>query len=381
MLTDLAESLVTDFEVVVVTSAKLYQDPTVILQADEVLDRVTVRRIRTTRFGRANLWRRAIDYASFYVGMLWWLMRHVRKGDLVVLMTDPPLMPLMSTAIIRARGGQVVNWLQDIYPEIAERLGAFPGPAWLANLVRGWRNQGLRKAVMNVALGPSMQRYLAENQVLNVQVIPNWADDQAVTPLGHKNNPLREDWGLEGQFAVVYSGNFGRAHRFEALVDAAELLRKDTNISFVLVGEGAALDDVYNDVQARGLHNVRFEPYQARDMLPFSLGAADVHLVSLHHLMEGLVFPSKLYGVLAAGRPSIFLGDEDSDIARVVRDNDIGEVVPPDDGAVLASAIRRLAADPEHCRAMGNRARQLCDSDFSKEMSLAHWNQLFLNLA
>lgn len=381
ILTDLAELLASEsFEVLVVASASLYQDSSVRLPSSETVGGVQVSRIKTTRFGRANLWYRAIDYASFYVGMLWWLVRNISRGDHVMLMTDPPLMSLVATRVIHIKGGKVINWLQDIYPEIAMRLGAFPGPAWLSHIVERWRNRSLRKAVINVALGPSMKRFLAGQQVENVQIIPNWSDDEAVIPLQHADNPLRVDWQLEDRFCVVYSGNFGRVHRFESLVDAADLLRHEEHIRFVLIGEGAALDDIYGDVELRGLKNVRFEPYQARDQLRYSLGAADVHLVSLHHLMEGLVFPSKLYGVLAAGRPLIFLGSEDGDIAELVKKKEIGMVVPPDDGARLADAICKLAGDPEWNAAMGVRARELCDARFSRAHSLLVWKKMLLDI-
>jgi glycosyltransferase involved in cell wall biosynthesis len=339
-----------------------------------------VKRIRTTRFGRTRLWRRSFDYSSFYFGVMWWLLRNVRKGNLVVLMTDPPLMSLFATTVIHFRGGRVVNWLQDIYPEIAERLGAFPGPQWLSRRVRRWRNRSLRNSAMNVALGSAMLQFLTKNRIENVQIIPNWADDERVTPLDHSGNSLRSNWGLQDRFTVGYSGNFGRVHRFEALVDAAAMLHKEEHIQFLLIGEGAALDDIYNDVKKRNLRNVRFEPYQAQDKLCNSLGAADVHLVSLHHEVEGLVFPSKFYGVLAAGRPLIFLGDEGSDIARLVKHHDIGEVVPPEDGARLADSIRKIAADPLRHRGMGERARALCDSQFSRARALNNWKNVLQDL-
>ncbi len=115
-----------------VTSRELYNDPLARLnQRDEYLG-VAILRLNTSRLGRAQLWRRAFDYLTFYLGVMWWLARHIEPGDIVVLMTDPPLLQLINTAIIRIKGGKVINWLQDLFPEIAQRLGAFPGPGWLA---------------------------------------------------------------------------------------------------------------------------------------------------------------------------------------------------------------------------------------------------------
>jgi glycosyltransferase involved in cell wall biosynthesis len=373
MLTDLATSLAAEYSVRVVTSRALYHDPVATLERREEQKGVEILRLNTTRRGRANLSGRALDYVSFYIRVFVYLLRYTRKGDLVVLKTDPPLLSLMNTFAVRIRGGRVVNWLQDIFPEIAIELGAFPRSRLVTGPLKWWRNRTLRAAEVNIVISHSMRALLAGQGVANSHVIPNWADGELIGPLADADSPLRAEWDPGSKFLVGYSGNFGRAHSFDELLEAITLLKECPEFHFVLIGEGAALDKLLEAVERRGLDNVSFEPYQPHDMLRQSLGAIDLHLVTLKEHMEGLVLPSKIYGVLAAGRPIAFIGDEDGEIAGLVRDNDVGFVVGQGDGAELAEGIQELAGQPERLRRMGENARALFDAEFAKPIAMERW--------
>jgi glycosyltransferase involved in cell wall biosynthesis len=297
----------------------------------------------------------------------------VRKGDLVVLKTDPPLLSLLNTAAVRLKGGGVVNWLQDLFPEIAIELGAFPRSRIFSGPLVWWRNCTLRAARTNVVISSRMQAFLAEQGVSNTNVIPNWADGELIRPLAHADNPLRAEWNPENKFLVGYSGNFGRAHSFDALLEAMTLLQVRPEIHFVLIGEGAGLEQLLEAVERRRLRNASFHPYQPHDTLRQSLGAIDLHLVTLKERMEGLVLPSKIYGVMAAGRPIAFVGDKDGEIAQLIRDSEIGITVGHGEGAALAEQIQFLASDPARLRAMGENARALFDREFAKPIAVERW--------
>ena len=136
-----------------------------------------------------------------------------------------------------------------------------------------------------------------------VYVIHNWADDEAIRPVSQFDNPLRHKWQLENKFVVAYSGNLGRAHEFNTLLAASQRLKDHPSIVFVCVGAGYGLDQLRRSVEQRGLDRTfRFFPYQDRSMLKYSLGVADVHWISLKPELEGLIVPSKFYGVAAAGK-------------------------------------------------------------------------------
>jgi len=207
-------------------------------------------------------------------------------------------------------------------------------------------------------------------------VIHNWADGDAIRPVDPDANPLRERWGLRGRFVVGYSGNMGRAHEFETVLGACELLYDDPGIAFLFIGDGSQRRWLERAVRRRGLANVVFEPYQPRSALAESLSAADVHLVSLQPVLEGLIVPSKFYGIAAAGRPMIFLGERDGEIAGLVAASGCGITVAVGEADSLVAAIRALRDDPLRVARMGNAARALLENRFDARHAMRHWEAL-----
>ncbi len=204
-------------------------------------------------------------------------------------------------------------------------------------------------------------------------MIDNWADDETITPRSTETNALRERLGLTDRFVVCYSGNLGRAHEFDTLLAAADDLRLEEAIVFLMIGGGARMVPLQRAVEARALDNFLFLPYQPREDLEDSLAAADVHLVSLLPALEGFIMPSKLYGILAAGRPVIFIGDSDGDTARIIRNAECGITVPVGAGGDLAAVIRRLMREPDARIAMGARARTVLTSSYSRSIAVDRW--------
>jgi colanic acid biosynthesis glycosyl transferase WcaI len=374
MLSDLAFHLARRGHAVhVITGGQRYDDPAAALPAVETVRGVAVHRVWTTRFGRHRLFGRAIDYLTFYLSAALRLARLARQGDSVVAMTDPPLISVPSALVARLRGARLVNWLQDLFPETAERLGIRFARGPLGALARGLRTLSLRAACANVVLGERMRRVVEGLAPGATEVIHNWADGAAIRPVQPESNPLREAWGLAGKFVVGYSGNFGRAHEFETMLGACALLRNETAIVFLLVGAGSQRAWLEREAKVRGLTNIEFRPYQPRTALAESLSLADVHLVSLHPALEGLIVPSKFYGIAAAGRPVLFVGDRDGEIARLIGACGCGITVSTGDAAALAGAIRTLRDDPARAATMGNAVRHLLETRFDLPIAMAHW--------
>ncbi|MEJ8566878.1 glycosyltransferase family 4 protein [Elongatibacter sediminis] len=376
ILTDLVGGLRDNFNIQVVTSRHSYDNSSTRLPVCTVEDRLTVNRLWSSRFGRSKTALRAIDYLSFHAAVAWFLVRRVRPGDVVVLKTDPPLLQLINTALIRIRGGKVVNWLQDIYPEIAERAGVYRGPAWLARMICKWRDRTLRAAVTNVVISERMATYLQGRGIRNVRVIPNWADEQAISPVPREANDVRREWRLGDRFVVMYSGNLGRVHAFDEIREAMHLLSHRDDIAFVFVGGGAEQQGLKAFVESKGLRNTMFFPLQPRDRLRHSLAAADLHLVTLKAGMEDLVMPSKLYGVWAAGRPVAFVGEPDSAVARLIRESGTGLAFTHGDAAGLVQAIEALADEPASRAEQGRNARRLFEQRFTRAHCLGLWQDL-----
>jgi colanic acid biosynthesis glycosyl transferase WcaI len=357
------------WSVEVVTSRQRYDDAAARLPKRETVNGVTIRRVWTSRFGRSFLPGRAIDYATFYLSAFLALVR-ASHDAVVVAMTDPPLLSVVAAASSR----RVVNWVQDLFPEVAESLGVLRH----GGLLRRLRDWSFRRARMNVALSEGMARRMSNAGTGRIEVRHNWAD-AALRPVARESNPLRRDWQLGDAFVVGYSGNLGRAHEVETVINAMQALSGDDRVRFVVIGAGARLERMQS--ATTGLPNVQFRPYQPREALSESLSVADVHLVSLHPSLEGLIVPSKFYGVLAAGRPVIYIGASDGDLARLIADHDVGVVVEPGDGAALTGAIAAMAADPIRVAAMGARGRALYDTRFAPALALAEWKRILKEAA
>lgn len=379
MLTDLAESLArSGVDVEVLCSRQLYGDAAADLPAAEVLRGVGVRRLATTRFGRDSLVGRAVDYATFYICAAACLLARVRRGDVLVAKTDPPLLSLVGWLAARCRGARLVNWLQDLYPEVASRLALSPVPRPVEALIRVARDRSLATASVNVVLGTRMRDYLIGRGIAaaRIAVCENWADGSRLRPLDAGSSELRRRLGLGDCFVAAYSGNLGRAHDATTILEAACALQGDSGIVFLMVGGGAGMRSLEMQARARGLGNFRFAPYQPREALADSLAAGDVHLVSLRPELEGLIVPSKLYGILAAGRPVVFIGDTEGELAGVIATGGVGVSVRSGDAAGLCSALRALR-DDEACRMrMGVRARAVFEERYTLAAAVARWREL-----
>lgn len=328
------------WEVEVIASRQRYDDPDARLPKHESFRGVGITRIATTRFGRSFLPGRAIDYLTFYLNA--YLAMRKRRDAVIVAMTDPPLLSVVA-ALASPR---VVNWVQDLFPEVAEALGMK-----FLRVLRPIRNWSLRKARANVVLGELMAM-----RVPRAVVIHNWsAADQRSSGLRQPELPHSK--------AVGYSGNLGRAHEIETMLAAMRML---PDVRFVITGGGAQRAKL----QAAAPANVEFRDYVPREQLSESLASVDVHLVSLQPSLEGLIVPSKFYGILAAARPVIFIGAKDGELARLIDEHGLGHVVAPGDAEGLVRAIRNI--DEE----MGRRGRALYEQRFTPQHAFAAWERV-----
>jgi glycosyltransferase involved in cell wall biosynthesis len=363
----------------VITSSGLYDEPKADLPSFEIIGDVAIHRVYRPRFGRGSLAGRATDYLAMYQCFAAAAWRLSKPGDFLVAKTDPPLLSVALAPVARVKRLALINWLQDLYPELALGLG-MRALTPVAPLMIAARNASLKSARCNVVLGERMRDRLEAAGISagRIQIIPNWCDDESITPLPTSDNPLRSAWGLDDKFVIGYSGNLGRAHEYATLLDAAEFLRDERDIVFLFIGSGHSMQSLRSEVERRGLaENFQFRPYQAANDLAQSLSLPDVHWISLLPAMEGLIVPSKFYGVAAAGRPTIAVTDPAGEIAELVRRYQCGAVVAPGDGHALAQTIRDFRTDRVRLEQMGRNARALLDRSFRKKIALNHWERLF----
>jgi hypothetical protein len=380
LLADLAEHLVQQgWRVTVLTSRMRYDDPTARLPARETLDGVEVRRLWTSRFGRHWLPGRSLDYLTFYLSALLALLLLLRRGDLLLAKTDAPLISVVASLAARLRGAALVNWCQDLFPEVAAALGMRWAAGPLGRILTVLRNRSLRSAALNIAICDGMAGRLEACGVppARIAVLHNWADGRLIRPIPDADNPLRRAWGLEGRRVLGYSGNLGRAHDLPALQRfIGAMAAHDPDHLFLFIGGGAGHAELRRWAGEVGLSDrVHFQPYQPVTHLAWSLSLPDAHIVSLDPACEGLIMPSKLYGILAAGRPVVAVGDREGSLARLVRAHGLGQVWQP---GGEREVLDRLAGSGDHAERA--RLRTMSDGLFGREQALGRWSDLLVEM-
>jgi glycosyltransferase involved in cell wall biosynthesis len=248
-------------------------------------------------------------------------------------------------------------------------------------VLRGLIHYYLRRADIVVAIGDTMRERLEAKGASSerVRVIPNWTDTRGLTPKLHDNEWAREK-GLEGRFVVMHSGNIGWAQGLDALVRAATFLRDLEDLTVLIIGTGARHADLSQLARTLELETVRFLPYQSREVLSQSLSAAHVHVVGLARGLAGYVVPSRLYGVLAVGRPVIVAAEPSSETAQIVQGLGCGIVVPPGRPELLAAEIRRFRDGAYDLDEMGRRGRAWVESQAGRDVAIGRYRLLLREL-
>ena len=346
---------------------------------EEVIGGIRIVRVGIL-FSKKNLVARALGYALM-IPVLFLKALRLPRHDVVVTKTDPPMLACLGPMIQRVKGSRLIHWAQDLYPEVAEECGVLSKGGIAANVLRQLSTQAIRGHDLTLAVGRCMTDRLIERGISDesIQVVPNAGIEADIEPVPRGRSPFREAHGIGDEFVVMYSGNMGRAHDFATVIGAARRLqdRGMKNIIFLFAGEGPEERVLRRAVSEQDLGNIRFLPPQPVKFLSESLGTGDLHLVTMKEGMEGVVVPSKFYGVMASARPTLFVGSNDSEVARMIHDHGIGQVIAPGDDVTLAEKILLYRDDPDRVEKEGLTARAaLRGMDLSPRI-LNHVMQLF----
>jgi len=375
---DLARHLVdSGHEVTAIASRSIYGESGASLPARETVDGIEIRRVGRSLFGKSTIAARLVDFLLFYVLAVVECIR-VRRPEVVVCFTTPPFITLVGWLMRRVRGTRWVYWVMDLYPDVPVALEVMRPRAPLTRVLESIHRFCLRRADAVVVLGRCMLDRVRAKDVDRGQLhrIGVWSDEQEVKPLARSENPYRAEWLLGDRFVVMYSGNFGLAHDVRTMCEAARRLAGDDRIRFVFVGGGKRKSEVEAFVGRHGLANCVLAPYQPRERLHASLSCADVHLVSIREGLEGLIVPCKLFGIMAAERPAIFIGDESSELARVLTEHACGFAIREGDVDGLVERILALVADADARRSMGERARAALSEAYARRRACEQWEAL-----
>lgn len=384
LLTDLAVDLAArGVEVTAVASRASYRGRRSVACRDSYRG-VEIRRVPAGSLPRENPAGRLFNELVLTLGMFVTLLVG-RRADRILVTSSPPFLAPAVALAAAIRRVEVIFVVMDVFPEMAAatgllQRGSLPYRCWDA-LSRFACRRATRTVVLGRCMKEVVRSKLAPGRPEPV-VLPNWADGREIRPLGddEPNRFLAKYPHLKGKFIVQYSGNLGRFHDFETVLQAADRLREREDIRFVLIGQGAKGAWLEAEISRRGLANVELLPFQPQVELVHSLAAQSVSLVTLERGAEGLCVPSKFYPILAAGKPVIAVMDGKAEVARVVAEEGIGEVVAQGDGTALAAVIDRLSRTPDLVRGMGLRARELQQRTFDRTAAVERYHELLLSL-
>jgi colanic acid biosynthesis glycosyl transferase WcaI len=382
-LTDLVESLAArGHQCHVLCAQGRYKPGAPRPPAFEVHNGVSIHRVPATSLGRKSTLARMTDYLSFYARALFLALRFPRF-DVAVTLTTPPIIGLVGTIVRRLKGSRHVYWSMDLHPDASLALGRMSRRNPVVSALARLSDFVYRQADKVVVLGPYMaDRVLAKGvRPDRVVTIPVWSRRDEIYPIERENHPLRAELGLADKFVAMYSGNLGLAHSTAEFIEAARRLRDRKDIVFLFVGDGPRTAEVRAAKEAEGLDNVRFLDYFPREQLHASLSLADAHLISMRDEMTGVVVPGKLYGAMASGRPSVFVGPDHCESADTIRQAGCGLTVRLGDPAGLVDALTALAADPEAARAMGDRGREAFLAQHERGPCCDLWAGVVVDLA
>jgi colanic acid biosynthesis glycosyl transferase WcaI len=305
---------------------------------------------------------RIASYATFIAGAM---IRSLRgqPPEVILTLTTPPLIGLVGTLVKRFRGGRHFIWEMDLYPDIAEELRVLRRESVLSKLIGAIADYVRRNADGIIALGDDMKERLIRRGLTEskIHVIHNWADGREIHPLPWRPLPL----------TVHYSGNLGLAHETRTIRDAMLTLRTDPRFRFIFAGGGPQRRDLEAFCRANALSQTEFRPYCARGELGQSLSEGHLGLATQKPETVGSVVPSKVYGIMAAGRPILYIGDHRATPARIIERFGCGWHVEAGDAEYLVTLLNRLAGRPEEIHAAGERARRAFLENFDRPFGVA----------
>jgi len=346
---------------------------------------ISIRRSLTSRFWPINwIGARAINGLVFSLISGLRLLKRSYRGDVILVTTEPPFIPIIGYFVNKLFNCPYVCLIYDLYPDIAVQLNILSKHNWLTKIWNWINCQIWRNAKQVIVLSPNMKQYLTKKypEIANkVTVIHNWANPNQIVPKPKSDNPFAIKNDLVEPFTVLYSGNMGRCHDFETITAAAWELRNEP-VKFLFIGRGAKFDDCYNKVINQWqLTNCLFLPFQNKKDLPNTLTACDLSLVTVSQGMEELVAPSKLYGILAAGRPVAAICSSNCYLTELLQDANCGKSFTNGDSMGLANYIRFLAANPSQVQTMGKAARNYLETNFTSEEIAKQYANVFYNAA
>jgi colanic acid biosynthesis glycosyl transferase WcaI len=367
-VTKIVELLASSYDVFALCAQPTYQERGTRAPADETWNNVRIHRCAATTLDKDVLSYRLINLLTISISIFLNALWRMRRGDVALVVTNPPTLPFLALLACRIRGAKLILRLDDVYPEALVATDMLGAHSFAVRVMSALHRYLYKNVDAVIVLGRDML-HLVQSKIgsdaRHVRFVPNFADHTQITPLERGNNPLLQKLGLIDKFVVQYSGNMGRTHDLESLVECARSLEAEGKIHFLFIGAGAKEPWLRRTTTDLGLTNVTILPPQPRADLATSLNACDIAVISFVNGMSGVSVPCRMYNNLAAGKPIFAVADKDSELGQMIEEGRVGWVVPPCSPALATKTLRAAASNPAMITEMSERARRIAVEKYS----------------
>ena len=382
-LTKIAESLAETYNIKVISGPATNFFRAETCPKHELINKVEIFRCRGTNFDKDLFWGRLVNLVTRSATILWMSLLLCQRGDTILVVTNPPLLPFVTLLVKWFKGCNFVLLIHDVYPEVLVKTGLCRPSSAIVRIVQLANQVLYNQSHKIITLGRDMTQ-LVQAKVPGsgnkIYCIPNWAENEIVSPAEKASNELLQELGITTRFIVLYAGNMGRTHGIDYLAEAAKSLEGNTQIHFVVIGFGTKRVWLEEYVKHQKLENISICSFRPPSEKTISLNACDIALISFIPGMAGVSVPSRMYNQMAAGKPIIALTDDWSELAEVVREEEIGWVVKPADVAALVRTIQFAADNPQLCAEMGAKAAVVAQTKYTFTQATQSYKKLFKEL-
>jgi len=380
-MTKIAEGLSAYFSVMAVCAQPSYSKRGTRAPVKEIHKGVYIRRYPSTAFNKDRLVLRLLNIFSICISSFFLAVRSIRGSDLILVVTNPPLLPFIIWLASTFRGAKFVLRIDDVYPDMLNAAGMLGRNGVFYRALEKLNLYLYQNADHIVVLGRDMHSLvlnkIGDHQHNQVHIIPNWGEIDQIYPCPRENHPLLRDLQIEDKFVVQYAGNMGYPHDIESLVETAKVLSKKQKIHFLFIGSGVKKGWLEEQVKKYGLNNVTLlDPRPRSDQNNF-LNACNIAVSALVRGMSGVSVPSRMYNIMAAGKPVVAIGDKDSELGFVIQEEKVGWIVPAGNVTAFVDAVLEAEDKPERLTAMGKRARLLVEKEYSREHVVGLYKKVF----
>jgi glycosyltransferase involved in cell wall biosynthesis len=380
VLTELAEDLSSyGMDVEVVTSRKIYNEENQELSKTEDYKGIKINRVWTSKFNKDSSVGRILNYFIFSLSVFFSLL-FKGKSDQILFVSNPPTVPVAGYFLNLLKGQKYSYLIHDLYPDIAVAMGIVNKTSFFVKIFDCINSLIFKRVEKVIVLGNDMKKRILDKGVPEetISIITNWADISKIKPVQKINEfSIRE--GLSEKFVVLYTGNMGKFHQLEVLVDAAELLKEERDIVFVFVGEGFKKGILQGLVKEKHLSNVRFYSYQPDEIYQEVLATGDLLVTSLEKGVEGTAVPSKTYSYLAGGKPILGIMNDSSEIGSMIIKYNLGINMGEGNAKKIAAYILEISQDKNKINEIQNNVKTLFKNQFQRHIVTRKYFDLFAN--